>query len=1041
MLLVSGTYYHGGIWNRTAQTKQGVQVTARAFLFPKWKFDGTRTCYTGRISIGNFKGTEAVKAQLDRQKLLLTDGAVLRLNNEQNRPDYESALLHRGLLQFADHVAGYDPAGDIFIVEPTFVPSKGFLWMSTETQPALRFTTTPGKKTGSIKAALEHGSPAAQQASPVVTPQAAPVQEQQPGVQETHQAVGKPALGAVAKAVPVPPPSMNSIPSLPVNGVAPTVVGHASGQYVQGGDKQGAGEGLCPKGGGGGGDGGPPSSDGGPGGPDGSGPGRGFGSGGGRSSNRGGRGGRGGRLPAQDPGKAYAKFKGEDVTMQDLINAIANSNGNLVIQGFAGSGKTHLVKNDFFTALTQRYGVDEATGMPKGTAITAMTGLAATHVDGICVYTYLGLGKGNNSIDEIIADMSEGMLARWGSLKCIVIDEMSMLSSELFDKLDEIAKRLRKNRRPMGGIRVIFVGDFFQLGPVNSQHVYERPAANGIRNEIRQWHRYHVFTSKAFQECHCEHYLLCGTWRHKDDAAFYKFLVQLATARYMTPEVFSALVQLQRHRSVASHNCTVKLCGTYSNIIPVNKKRMHEHVAEEYVFDAVDTVILPHLIRTQDAFDSINAEVSLRLCRGARVLLNMNLDRDLVNGTCGVVDDFLDGNSAEADLESGPFAGRQDETSVRDVWPRVHAGRSWPTVSFFDSDGNISSSQIVRPVSFEAEDHDGQLLAQRIQIPLILRYALSVHKAQGCTLDKTIVLLDDLFAYGQMYTAISRVRRSADCLVEGRIAMDSRLANPAVADYVESICWKRVRRGLPGDTVGLHGFDDGGNDPPRGDGGGGGDPPSGGDPPPPFQEDSIPPPAPEGGSPGSLVLDAEAEAPYVILAPADEHSPCILHNPTGQGGQFQLNPAGAAMSGPKVDEARVAKQPEKGALPAWLLNGSPHIGVNTHIPESNPSAKGFVVGSAWGPAVSACVRSAEANFLAHTEPHAANQASSPPIAVAGSHVEVGDFGVVDFVSTQGGSQVSIIDLICSQAGSQEEVCVLDCSQSVVDLVDNSQPFG
>jgi adenine/guanine phosphoribosyltransferase-like PRPP-binding protein len=63
-----------------------------------------------------------------------------------------------------------------------------------------------------------------------------------------------------------------------------------------------------------------------------------------------------------------------------------------------------------------------------------------------------------------------------------------------------------------------------------------------------------------------------------------------------------------------------------------------------------------------------------------------------------------------------------------------------------------------------------------------------LHKAQGCPLGKPIVLLDDVFAYGQTYTAISRVRRSADCLVEGLLAMDYQLANQAVADYVESNC-------------------------------------------------------------------------------------------------------------------------------------------------------------------------------------------------------------------------------------------------------------
>ena len=137
--------------------------------------------------------------------------------------------------------------------------------------------------------------------------------------------------------------------------------------------------------------------------------------------------------------------------------SIIKNGYNLFLTGSAGTGKSFTIK-----AI-----IDYLNEINKNVAITALTGCAAVLINGQTIHSYLYLGISRN-FDEIYKNICKfkANLNKLKNLDVIIIDEISMMTPDLFDKLNELAKRIRSNTRPFGGIQVLLVGDFYQLPPV-----------------------------------------------------------------------------------------------------------------------------------------------------------------------------------------------------------------------------------------------------------------------------------------------------------------------------------------------------------------------------------------------------------------------------------------------------------------------------------------------------------------------------------------------------------------------------------------------
>lgn len=161
-----------------------------------------------------------------------------------------------------------------------------------------------------------------------------------------------------------------------------------------------------------------------------------------------------------------AKDKVSTVFLSDeqrhVLNLIVENKKSVFFTGAAGTGKSVLLR-EIIAALRKKYNKE-----PDRVAVTASTGLAACNVGGVTLHSFAGIGLGKEPANELAKKIKRNAKAkhRWMRTKVLIVDEISMVDGDLFDKLEELARNLRNNGRPFGGIQLVITGDFFQLPPV-----------------------------------------------------------------------------------------------------------------------------------------------------------------------------------------------------------------------------------------------------------------------------------------------------------------------------------------------------------------------------------------------------------------------------------------------------------------------------------------------------------------------------------------------------------------------------------------------
>lgn len=414
--------------------------------------------------------------------------------------------------------------------------------------------------------------------------------------------------------------------------------------------------------------------------------------------------------------------------MEALFEALRM--GNVLLHAPAGAGKTYLIAN-----LVRRWNKDDL-------CCTAMTGAAAANIadKGICAYTlhaWAGIQLGKGTADELATLASKNFRARlrWIRTRFLIIDEISMMGAELFDKLDYVAKKIRRSSQPFGGIRLLLSGDFLQLRPVKDN-----------------W----VFNSTAWKLADIRPVILKGKRRFTD--VRFAELLDYARRGALRPED----VALLQSRMIPVPDTPVKPTILFSHREDVNKlnnDEMQKLPGPEKVFKALDV----YWTRGQDKVHIPAPDMStakkesyarsmdsqfpkeLRLRVGAQVMLRVNVDvsAGLVNGSRGVV------------------------TSLE------------PLKVLFANGNELFMDPFIRTV----EDETGGL--DRSQIPLVLAWALTIHCSQGSTLDCAVLSIGEkVFAPGQAYVALSRIR-SLDGLYLEEFAPTHVTADPEALAYVD----------------------------------------------------------------------------------------------------------------------------------------------------------------------------------------------------------------------------------------------------------------
>ncbi|RGP71495.1 hypothetical protein FLONG3_7106 [Fusarium longipes] len=462
-----------------------------------------------------------------------------------------------------------------------------------------------------------------------------------------------------------------------------------------------------------------------------------------------------------------------------VLDLVVNKNQSVFFTGAAGTGKSVLMRA-IIKELKAKYAKD-----PERVAVTASTGLAACNIGGITLHSFSGIGLGKDDAPALVKKIRRNPKAknRWLRTKCLVIDEISMVDGDLFDKLSQIGRTIRNNGRPWGGIQLIITGDFFQLPPVPD---------HGAKRETKFAFDASTWTTSV------DHTIgLTQVFRQRDPV-FANMLNEMRLGR-ITEDTVRAFKRLERPLEFTDGMGAAELFSTRNEVEGSNERRLRELSGTIRRYEAQDTGkedIRDKLLANMMAPKVIDLKVN------AQVMLIKNLDESLVNGSLGKVIGFSDEKTFDMSPhdeydEDDPTAKARRKLlkSFKHESESSSSGVKYPVVQFMAADGTARVI-LCQPEEWKVELPNGEVQAKRTQLPLILAWALSIHKAQGQTLERVKVNLGRVFEKGQAYVALSRATTQDGLQVLG-FQKSKVMAHPRVIDFYNKLYSAEEALGKP----------------------------------------------------------------------------------------------------------------------------------------------------------------------------------------------------------------------------------------------------
>jgi len=366
---------------------------------------------------------------------------------------------------------------------------------------------------------------------------------------------------------------------------------------------------------------------------------------------------------------------------------------NVFVTGPAGSGKTHLINQ--YIAYLRQHDID--------VGITASTGIAATHMGGMTIHSWAGIGIKSNISEYDLEAMHDKqyLLRRIERVKVLIIDEVSMLHHFRLDLVDKVMRSMKRADLPFGGVQVVLCGDFFQLPPVTR-----------MGEQASKF----IYKSESWREAGFTVCYLSEQFRQKDDVCI--TILNEIRAGDVSEE---SRAHLESRYNKRSENISIEPTKLFTHNLDVDSLNSAE-------LEKLKDTMTEYRMQTKGKDQIVEAlkksclaPERLYLKVGARVMcLKNNFEKGYVNGTLGVV--------ISCDGGSDPV--------IR----------------------TVSGKRIVlERVSWKIEE-DGRTIAELNQYPLRLAWAITVHKSQGMSLDAVEVDLSKSFEPGMGYVALSRVR-------------------------------------------------------------------------------------------------------------------------------------------------------------------------------------------------------------------------------------------------------------------------------------------
>jgi ATP-dependent exoDNAse (exonuclease V) alpha subunit len=379
---------------------------------------------------------------------------------------------------------------------------------------------------------------------------------------------------------------------------------------------------------------------------------------------------------------------------QEKALEVLKSGRNVFLTGSAGTGKTYVL-NQFIQHLKDAQ---------VEVAVTASTGIAATHLKGSTIHSWSGIGVKQELMPRDLANLKKKKYLRdqFDETKVLIIDEISMLHKQQLNSIDKVLMYCLENNESFGGMQVVLCGDFFQLPPIGPY---------GERSSDK-----FAFMSQAWQNADFNICYLTEQFRQSENA-LNDILGEIRSGTVSK----SSLTQLQAAANTKFEAGIepTKLYTHNADVDFINNTHLADLPGKSRFFKAktkgekslVD--VLKKTVLTQN-------EMALR--KGAKVMfVKNNKDKGYINGTLGEVVEYSSlGIPVVKTLENKKITASPEEWSI--------------------------------------DDEKGNSLASYTQIPLRLAWAITVHKSQGMTLDAAELDLSKTFERGQGYVALSRLR-------------------------------------------------------------------------------------------------------------------------------------------------------------------------------------------------------------------------------------------------------------------------------------------
>ncbi len=398
--------------------------------------------------------------------------------------------------------------------------------------------------------------------------------------------------------------------------------------------------------------------------------------------------------------KKFMKTKNIHSEFEELFQEIDNSQNHFFITGNAGTGKSSLLR--YIKSKSQ-----------KNIAVVAPTGLAALNVNGTTIHRFFhfGMNTKKENLQPSRIPMQRKLL---NTVQTLIIDEVSMLRSDLLDCIDYAFRINRRKNIPFGGVQMIFIGDLFQLPPV---------ITNQEKNEFyANYKSEYFFDAKVFQEIRL-HFIELKTIYRQTSRTFISLLNKIRNSEleYEDFEVLNSRFQSQFHYDPKDYFLTLTTTNQISE--QLNSTLLKDLPYEEFTF----------LGRISGKFDAqyLPCDLSITLKKNAQIIFTKNdPEGKFVNGTIGKI----------YDVDSQRILVLLEDDRIIEVEPMKWEQYEWV-------------------VDEETGELKEKVTGTYEQIPLRLAWAITIHKSQGLTFDKVIIDTGrGAFAHGQLYVALSRCK-------------------------------------------------------------------------------------------------------------------------------------------------------------------------------------------------------------------------------------------------------------------------------------------